>query len=43
MTAPVSSIPLQMAMAVLATGPAALAFLFFQKYLVRGIAIGAIK
>jgi putative aldouronate transport system permease protein len=43
LTAPVSSIPLQMAMAVLATGPAALAFLFFQKYLVRGITIGAIK
>jgi putative aldouronate transport system permease protein len=41
--APVSSIPLQMAMAVLATGPAALAFLFFQKYLVRGIAMGSIK
>lgn len=40
---PVSSIPLQMAMAVLATGPAALAFLFFQKHLVRGISIGAIK
>jgi putative aldouronate transport system permease protein len=43
MSTPVSSIPLQMAMAVLATGPAALAFLLFQKYLVRGIAIGAIK
>jgi putative aldouronate transport system permease protein len=42
-SAPVSSIPLQMAMAVLATGPAAIAFLFFQKYLVRGISIGAIK
>lgn len=40
---PISSIPLQMAMAVLATGPAALAFLFFQKHLVRGISIGAIK
>lgn len=43
MSAPISSIPLQMAMAVLATGPAAIAFLFFQKYLVRGIALGAIK
>lgn len=42
-SAPISSIPLQMAMAVLATGPAAIAFLFFQKYLVRGIALGAIK
>lgn len=43
MSAPASSIPLQMAMAVLATGPAALAFLLFQKHLVRGISIGAIK
>jgi putative aldouronate transport system permease protein len=43
LSAPVSSIPLQMAMAVLATGPAALAFLFFQKYLVRGIAVGSLK
>lgn len=43
LSAPISSIPLQMAMAVLATGPAAIAFLFFQKYLVRGISLGAIK
>jgi putative aldouronate transport system permease protein len=39
-------IPLQtmrMAMAVLATGPAAIFFLFFQKYLVRGITLGSFK
>ena len=39
-------LPLQstrMAMAVLATGPAALAFLFVQKYLVRGITLGSLK
>lgn len=39
-------IPLQtmrMAMAVLATGPAAVLFLFFQKYLVRGITLGSFK
>jgi putative aldouronate transport system permease protein len=33
----------RMAMAVLATGPAALFFLFFQRYLVRGITLGAFK
>ena len=40
------AIPLQtmrMAMAVLATGPAAIFFLFFQKYLVRGITLGSFK
>ena len=39
-------VPLQtmrMAMAVLATGPAAVLFLFFQKYLVRGITLGSFK
>jgi putative aldouronate transport system permease protein len=35
--------PLRMAMVVLATGPAALVFLFFQKYLVRGITVGSLK
>ncbi len=33
----------RMAMAVLATGPAALLFLVFQKYLVRGATLGAFK
>lgn len=33
----------RMAMAVLATGPAAIFFLFFQKYLVRGITLGSFK
>lgn len=33
----------RMAVAVLAVGPAALAFLFVQKYLVRGITLGAFK
>ncbi|MAS37397.1 MAG: sugar ABC transporter permease [Anaerolineaceae bacterium] len=40
------SLPTQttrMAMAVLATGPAAIMFLFFQKYLVRGITLGSFK
>lgn len=35
--------PLRMAMAILATGPAALAFLFAQRYLVRGITVGSFK
>ncbi len=42
----VSAIPAQtarMAMAVLATGPAAIFFLFFQRYLVRGVTLGAFK
>lgn len=42
----VGEIPTQssrMAMAVLATGPAALFFLFFQRYLIRGITLGAFK
>lgn len=41
-----SQLPTQttrMAMAVLATGPAAVMFLFFQKYLVRGITLGSFK
>ncbi|MEY4407816.1 MAG: hypothetical protein RL345_2282, partial [Chloroflexota bacterium] len=33
----------RMAMAVLATGPASVLFLFFQKYLVRGVTLGAFK
>lgn len=33
----------RMAMAVLATGPAAVLFLFFQRYLVRGVTLGAFK
>jgi len=33
----------RMAMAVLATGPAAVFFLFFQRYLVRGVTVGAFK
>ncbi len=33
----------RMAMAVLATGPAALAFLLVQRYFIRGITIGALK
>ncbi len=42
----VGEIPTQtarMAMAVLATGPAALMFLIFQRYLVRGVTLGAFK
>lgn len=33
----------RMAMAVLATGPAAFFFLFFQRYLIRGVTLGAFK
>lgn len=33
----------RMAMAVVATGPAAIAFLFAQKYLVRGVTLGSLK
>jgi putative aldouronate transport system permease protein len=40
---PVPLQPVRMAMVVLATGPAAIAFLAVQKYLVRGLTIGAIK
>jgi putative aldouronate transport system permease protein len=39
-------VPLQtirMAMAVVAMGPVALAFLFLQRYFVRGITLGGIK
>jgi putative aldouronate transport system permease protein len=32
-----------MAMAVLATGPAALVFLLVQRYFIRGITVGAFK
>lgn len=42
----ISSIPtttLQMAMSVLATGPALIVFPFFQKYFVRGITVGSVK
>jgi putative aldouronate transport system permease protein len=42
----VGTIPSQtttMAMVVLATGPAAIFFLFFQRYLVRGVTLGAFK
>ncbi len=42
----VGEVPTQtarMAMAVLATGPAALFFLFFQRYLIRGVTLGAFK
>lgn len=42
----VGEVPTQsarMAMAVLATGPAAVLFLFFQRYLIRGITLGAFK
>jgi putative aldouronate transport system permease protein len=33
----------RMAMAVLATGPAAIFFLFFQRYLIRGVTLGAFR
>jgi putative aldouronate transport system permease protein len=33
----------RLAMAVLATGPAAIFFLFFQRYLIRGVTLGAFK
>jgi len=42
----ISNIPtttLQMAMSVLATGPALIVFPFFQKYFVRGITVGSVK
>jgi putative aldouronate transport system permease protein len=34
---------IRMAMAVIAAGPATIAFLFFQKYFVRGLTIGGLK
>lgn len=40
---PVPLQPVRMAMAVLATGPAAAAFLAVQKYLVKGLTLGAFK
>jgi putative aldouronate transport system permease protein len=42
-TGPVPTQSARMAMAVLATGPAAIFFLFFQRYLVRGVTLGAFK
>jgi len=43
MSATFPSEPVRMAMAVLAVGPMLLVFPFFQKYFVRGIAVGAVK
>ncbi len=40
---PVPHLSVTMAMAVLAVGPIAVAFLFVQKYFVRGITLGSIK
>ena len=40
---PVPTLSIQMAMAVLAIGPIAFVFLFFQKYFVRGITLGGLK
>jgi putative aldouronate transport system permease protein len=42
-TGPLPAQSTRMAMAVLATGPAAIFFLFFQRYLVRGVTLGAFK
>jgi putative aldouronate transport system permease protein len=42
-TGPIPTQSARMAMAVLATGPAAIFFLFFQRYLVRGVTLGAFK
>jgi putative aldouronate transport system permease protein len=42
-TGPIPAQTTRMAMAVLATGPAAIFFLFFQRYLVRGVTLGAFK
>jgi len=41
MRAPIATV--RMAMSVLATGPAALAFLLLQRYFIRGITLGALK
>ncbi len=35
--------PLRMAMAMIAIGPMAFVYLYFQKYFVKGIIIGAVK
>lgn len=43
MSATFPSEPVRMAMAVLGVGPMLLVFPFFQKYFVRGIAVGAVK
>jgi putative aldouronate transport system permease protein len=40
---PVPALSVRMAMAVLALGPVILAFLFVQRYFVRGITLGSIK
>jgi putative aldouronate transport system permease protein len=40
---PVPALPARMAMAVIAIGPIALAYLFVQRYFVRGITVGAFK
>ncbi len=36
-------LPMRMAMVVLAIGPIAFAYLFVQRYLVRGIRLGSLK
>jgi putative aldouronate transport system permease protein len=41
--APVPTLSVRMAMAVLALGPIIVAFLFVQRYFVRGITLGSIK
>ncbi len=41
--APLPQLTTRMAMAVLAVGPAAIAFLFVQRYLVKGITLGSLK
>ncbi len=40
---PVPILPMRMAMVVLAIGPIAFAYLFLQRYLVRGIRLGSLK
>jgi putative aldouronate transport system permease protein len=40
---PPPALSAQMAIAVLATGPIVFAFLFVQKYFIRGITVGALK
>ena len=40
---PVPALSVRMAMAVIALGPVILAFLFVQRYFVRGITLGGIK
>ena len=43
MSATFPSEPVRMAMAVLGVGPMLIVFPFFQKYFVRGLAVGAVK